>query len=63
MGNGPPVLVDAFARPPLVIPRLLVVPTLLVVPLPLVLPLPFVELMLRITIAPFGATIPLVIKT
>jgi hypothetical protein len=35
-------------------------PPLLVAPLPLALLLPLVELMLRIVVAPLGATIPLV---
>jgi hypothetical protein len=48
---------DAPTPPPLV------VPPFLVTPLPLALLLPFVELMLGVAIAPFGAIIPLVIKT
>jgi hypothetical protein len=57
MGNGPYVLMDAPTPPPLV------VPPLLVVALPLALSLPLVELMLRITVAPLGAIVPLVIET
>jgi hypothetical protein len=56
VGNGPCVLVDAFAPP------LLIVPPLLVAPLSLVLPFPFAKLMLRV-VAPLGATTPLLILT
>jgi hypothetical protein len=49
--------VDALAPPPLV------VPPLLVVPLPMALLLPLAELMLRVTIAPLGAIIPVMIET
>jgi hypothetical protein len=38
------------------------VPPFLVAPLPLVLLLPFARLMLRVAIAPLGATIPLMMK-
>jgi hypothetical protein len=53
--NGPYTLVYALASPPLV------VPPLPVVPLPLVFSFPFTELTLGVNVAPFGATIPLVI--
>jgi hypothetical protein len=43
-------------------PPHVVVPPLLVAPLPLALMLPLAKLMLRIVIAPLGATIPLVIE-
>ncbi len=57
MGNGPYVLMDAPTPPPLV------VPPLPVVALPLALLLPLVELMPRITVAPLGAIVSLVIET
>ncbi len=56
MGNGPYVLMDAFAPP------LPIVPPVLMAPLPLVFILPFVELMLGIVVAPLGAITHLVMK-
>jgi hypothetical protein len=49
--------VDAFTPPSSV------VPPLLVALLPLALSLPFIKLMSGVVVAPFGATIPLMIET
>ncbi len=63
MGNGPCVLVDAPALPPLVVPPLLVVLPLSVTRLPLALLFPLAKLMPRIVVALLRATISLVIET
>jgi hypothetical protein len=63
MGNGPCVLVDAPALPPLVVPPLLVVPSLSVTTLPLAFLFPLAKLMPRVVVALLGAAIPLVIET
>jgi len=57
MGNGSYVLMDA----PTPLPS--IVPPLPMAPLPLAFSLPLTELMLKVVIAPLGATIPLTIKT
>jgi hypothetical protein len=56
-GNGPCVLMDAPTPPPLV------VSPLSMAPLPLAFLLPLAELMLKVVVAPLGATIPIVIET
>jgi hypothetical protein len=50
-----PQLVDAPTPPPLVVPLLAVVRLLMALPL--------VEIMLKVVVAPLGATISLVIET